>query len=206
MLAQGLVAQGGGPRAIPKQGGGSAACRFLEICRFSQSKREPSAQHGRMTTRVPLAPCFCTPLAKLPKAKQGLSDGDAMDVNPAQPRVTPREKHAAARVENGNTGVPGGSDGEGRAGNGNEDDASLVDEIDGGPQGGEDNAQQEDPTIAAWLAGRNANPTTKPTFAKAAGASKPLAKRTKRGKNTTTMWLNFRSRTRTGQATGSPRS
>ena len=166
MLAQGLVTQGGGPRAIPKRGGGSAACRSLATCRFSQSKREPSAQHGRMTTRTPLAPCFCTPTAKPPKAKQGLSDGDAMDVNPAQPRVTPREEHAAARVDNGNTGVPAGSDDEERAGDGNEDDVGLVEEVDGGPQGGEDNAQREDPTIATWLAGLNANPTKKPTYAR----------------------------------------
>ena len=108
MLAQGLVAQGGGPGAIPRRGGGSAARRSLATCSLSQFKREPFARHSRMTPRAsPLASCIRTPPAQSPKGKRGLSDGDAMDVDPMLHNVTPRERHAAAKGDDGNTEAPG---------------------------------------------------------------------------------------------------
>ena len=92
-------------------------------------------------------------------------------------------------MDDDDAGAPRGSDGEGRTRGNSEDDAASAEEDDVSSQGRKEDGREVDPTILAWLGGRTAKTARKATFAKAAGADKPPETRTKRGKITTTMWL-----------------
>merc|ERR1711983_119859 len=103
--------------------------------------------------------------------------------------VTPGERHAGAKMDDDDKGDPGGSGGEERTRGDSKDNVASAVGGDASSQGSREDGRRVDPTILAWLDGREAKPAREATFAKAAGAGTSPEARTKRGKNTMIMWL-----------------